>query len=42
MGKSKRQVLDKEEQEASEWWGRARYRRVMGENKRQADDREEH
>ena len=46
MGECKRQASDEEEregsasdegeQEAGEWWGRARHRRMMGKSKRQA------
>ena len=35
MGKGEREVrVMKGEQEAGEWWGRARHRRMMGESRR--------
>ena len=45
MSKSEREVRgqasDEGEQEAGEWWGRARHRRMMGKSERQANDGEE-
>ena len=45
MRKSEREVRgqasDEGEQEAGEWWGRARHRRMMGKSERQASDGEE-
>ena len=39
MGKSEREVRgqasDEGEQEAGEWWGRARHRRMMGKSERE-------
>ena len=45
MRKSEREVRgrasDGGEQEAGEWWGRARHRLMMGKSERQANDEEE-
>ena len=37
-GEVRGQASDEGEQEAGEWWGRARHRRMMGKSKRHATD----
>ena len=40
-GEVRGQSSDEGEQEAGEWWGRARHRRMIGKSKTQANDGEE-